>query len=86
MPREPKYKTSQMIAHNDGAEKGQVICRMCGYAWYPDPRKWKNLHSPNGYKLLYCPYCAVKNRIDKDKLREIVVRTETIVEMRKIGW
>jgi hypothetical protein len=35
--------------------------------------------------MLYCPYCAVKNRIDTTKLQEIVNRTEFLVRLRTVG-
>ena len=82
MPREPKSSGNKM----DNISKGEVVCRNCGYRWYPDPRRWRNLSMSNGEKVLCCPMCVVKNSIDEEKLREIVARTEVIVEMRKIGW
>jgi hypothetical protein len=73
------------MADNVGTKKGEVRCRNCGYEWYPDPRKWRNGSSPNGFKMLFCPYCAVKNRLDKAKMHEIIARAEVIAELRHIG-
>lgn len=85
MPRKPIHVGSQIPDRNDGARKGEVICRNCDYRWYPDPRLWRNFSMSNGEKVLCCPMCAVKNSIDKAKLHEIVNRTEVIMEMRKLG-
>lgn len=85
MPHQPKYLRTQTADQNDGSEEGEVVCRNCDYRWFPDASRWRNISLSNGGKVLYCPACAVKNRIDKRKLSEIVKHTELVQELRKIG-
>ena len=84
MPRLPKYPRIQTEDQSNGSE-GEVVCRNCDYRWFPDASRWRNISLSNGGKVLYCPACAVKNRVDKRKLSEIVKHTELVQELRKIG-
>jgi hypothetical protein len=80
MPRNPK-----VIEQGDGSQFGEVTCRNCDYRWFPDATRWRNVSLSNGDKVLYCPACAVKNRVSKEKLKQIIAHTDTMGEMRKIG-
>jgi hypothetical protein len=71
-----------MVKQSDGSKYGQVICHNCGYEWYPNARLWRNISMSNGGKVLYCPACAVKNKLTKDKLREVIKRSALLKSMR----
>ena len=55
-----------------GLKKGRVECKACRYIWTPDASRWKNVSFSNGGKVLHCPACNSPNRLDKEKLREIL--------------
>jgi hypothetical protein len=39
----------------------------------------------NGGKVLYCPACAVKNKLTKEKLLAILKRSDFLKRMREYG-
>jgi late competence protein required for DNA uptake (superfamily II DNA/RNA helicase) len=86
MPHKPKHRRCQIAEQNNGAKNGQVICRNCGYEWYPDARLWRNLSTSNGVKVVYCPACAVRNRLSKEKLLEVFKRSDLLKRMREFAY
>jgi ribosomal protein L37E len=67
----PKPLGGELKPPRRGLTKMQLVCRACGWKWYPDPKKWRNHSNMLSERVLKCPSCGVPNRIRKEDVKKI---------------
>jgi DNA-directed RNA polymerase subunit RPC12/RpoP len=56
-----------------GLTRTQIVCRACGWKWYPDPHKWRNnLNTDVSERTLKCPRCGIPNHVGIKDVKKIL--------------